>query len=446
MPPELRIDSLGVRELRFGEVGSYKTGCFYSEAMFGVPYELGPLHRGIGLHDEQLTGFGVVEGGPAATNRILTLLHETSHYVQDLTLGAAIESDLLLDEALVMLILAVGRASARGTVRLPLARFRRGLDAEEQEQLAQARERTALARRFSDDTTLLTVRWRADRSWSLSGTVLMEGLAASHAARALQLRCDDSDERLDYLAEVQEMVRILPEQLGDPYCTALDALTTVLDWRRPADEQPPWPRNQNSKSGLADLATAFLADIACHIPPVEVIARRVELGEQDWSDFMPGHRYAMALAAISKAGGFPDMPPSGSIDEYYVLLFDGVAAAWGWPSWQETSEAWLAKLARMKQLRRSAGDAFRFRLLVERQPDAGLLPAGRPIEAVLAADGSDTALDPVGPEDPAGRGGRRKNDPSSLRATVDGIRVDKHQSGAMGGSPGRGGLGHGDAP
>jgi hypothetical protein len=360
---EARATPVGVRVLRSGDVGSYKSGCFYSEAMSGVPYELGLLHRGVGFHDEKLTGMGEVEGGYDMTLRALTLLHETSHLVQDLNLGVAVESDLLLDEALGLLVHLLQSLRDRDEIRLPMARYSADLGETAGEYLDLVRDRANTARMLVDDTVVVTFSDEPGVEYELSAAVLMEGLAAGHAARALRTRCT-TDEELDHLAEVGDLVQVLPEQLGPPYDVARRLFVHALGWSVPSDG-PAWPRDTGSPADLVDVGSAFLADIACHIPPIEVVASRVRAGENAWPDFLPGYRYLSALAAVRSAGGFPDAPPGGP-DAFYPVLFDLVAQAHGWPSWEETSQAWLGKLAQLKQLRRSASDAFRFRLLVER--------------------------------------------------------------------------------
>ena len=355
---------VGVRTLRSGDVGSYKAGCFYSEAMFGVPYETGMVHDGIGLADDPFTAPGPVEGGPDATARTVTLLHETAHLVQDLALGAAVEHDLLRDESLGILLVLLRRLRDTGDVRLPLTDPPAGLDADGRRGVALLRDRDATAGRLRDDTVEVGPVGARRSRHPVSADVLMEGLAAAQAARALRGRAR-TDEHLDHLTEAREIIQILPEQLGAPYDSALQVVVGALG-RMPPGEGRPWPRDVASGSGLEDVASTLLADLACHVPPVAMVSDRVRSGRNSWLDFLPGSRFVMAVLAIERAGGFPDAPPGVSGNDCYRQVFDLVATAWGWPSWEETSRMWLGRLARLKQSRRSATDAFRFRLLVER--------------------------------------------------------------------------------
>ena len=111
-------------------------GLFYSESFSGLPYELDLVFpKGVCREDEyhfseqhyryplessrpapKLTVIlpynyaqrsGKSCGGPQKTMRLIVLLHEASHFVHDLTLGACLVRDSVLDRAEVMIDLAV---------------------------------------------------------------------------------------------------------------------------------------------------------------------------------------------------------------------------------------------------------------------------------------------------------------------------------------------------
>lgn len=343
----------GVRELRHGASGSYRTGCFYSEAISGLPYENWILAGGVGR-----------EFGIAATGRLVTLLHETVHLVQDLSSGVAIESDIRLDESLGRLVNLLRGWRDRPAPALPLISLHPSLGPADTELVDAILACEGLAAWLPGEALHVQFGDAGDSSRELSGIVLMEGLAAAAAARAVRDRCRIEDD-VDYLADVADQIGALPQQLGEPYSSALDVFDAIIG-PLPAAENSAWPRDADSPSGLSDLGSTFLADMACHLPPAELMAQRVSSGLNSWEDFLPARRYTQALDAISRVGGFPDMPPGGGIDDLYRRIHQLVARACGWPSWDDTWRHWQRKLAEFKQLRGSAVDGFRGRLVAYR--------------------------------------------------------------------------------
>lgn len=361
-PPKFEADNIGIRSLAYGEVGSYKTGCFYSDARVGVPYEVDALRHGIGRKDDPGTTLGL--GGPQATLRVVTLLHETAHFVQDLSLGAALERDYLLDESAGLLLDLLRRWMDRPDLRFPLREHRPLADREDIEVFAALLDREDHAERLVSETMRVHFRDGGGGHCDISGQVLTEGLAAMHVARTLQMRCE-TEEDLDYLADVSEDVQILPEQLGPPYSSPSYFFTRALGcFEGQGDAQ--WPRDIGSPSCLANIGCVYLCDVACHVPPLDFMGGRLRSGRNQMTDFLPGPRFVKALLAIRESGGFPDAPMQGGADEFYRVVFDLIASRYDWPSFQETTEGWLAKVVTMKEARRSASDAYRARLLVER--------------------------------------------------------------------------------
>jgi hypothetical protein len=347
------------------EVGSYKTGCFFSEAMFGIPYESDFL-LGVGRQGEDITVFGRIEGGPDGALRAATLLHETAHFVQDLSLGAPMARDYLLDAGLAVLFDAIRRRGA--VVRLPLSRHRdQGLEDDHLQFVLEQQE-------LADD--LLEQRL-AIGDVELSGRILLESLAAAQAARTLRDRCASDDDRR-HLQEATLIHQLTPEQLGPPYDTVRAVFRAKFTGFSDAqgEQRWPWDITADSASLLTDVASALLADIACQIPPSEIIVGRIKAGQNTWVDFLPGPRFAWAVIAVREAGGFPDRD---DFDQVYRETFDLVARRWGWPEWDETIGSWLAKVQSVKGFRKAAGDAYRYRLLVEKYKRPGRFSLGDPV-------------------------------------------------------------------
>jgi hypothetical protein len=103
----------------------------YSESVSGVPYELSLLTTGVGINDLQ------------QTVRIITLLHETSHFIHDLSIGACLNRDFLLDEAAAVLFPLTASIAQNRKLVCPLLSEKTlmGMEHEEQRMLTFITER-----------------------------------------------------------------------------------------------------------------------------------------------------------------------------------------------------------------------------------------------------------------------------------------------------------------
>src|SRR5215469_15871783 len=96
-------------------IGSYLPARFYSLSKLGVPHEPGLYSvKGVGRATEFSPAVGEVPGGVATTIRLVVLLHETSHYLHDLSLGACMASDCALDQSFGALLEGFQRQSKEG--------------------------------------------------------------------------------------------------------------------------------------------------------------------------------------------------------------------------------------------------------------------------------------------------------------------------------------------
>jgi hypothetical protein len=364
-------------------VGSYHCGSFYSESFFGVPYDLAllDLRFGVGRTD-YFTDYGQkIAGGTVQTLRLMTFLHETSHFVHDLSLGAAIEADHARDRSYSCLV-SILQQIGNKTVECPVI--------EHTSQLP-AHPATANLLRWitvcdKQATSLVGAQAGTDsKADHLSGLALLEGIVATLTSRCLALRAH-SPEDLEYLREQREGLHILPETLPPLYTAARRLFDQKLSHRTPGLDYhgDDWPVNYDrSHRVTSDIGFLYLADIALHIPPGSHQLRRIKAGKNVVADFTPVTRFITAIKAILLWGGFPDDSDAeeGYFDRYYRLLFDAFAREkqLNWPTFEETNAAWHDELNTLKQQRREAADGYRFRMISERNASPFGLVAGDPI-------------------------------------------------------------------
>src|SRR6187455_1715800 len=156
----------------------------------GIPWE-SELMEGRGLGREP----GLVSGGGyAKTLRLVTLLHETAHYLQDLTLGTCIQADRYSDIAGGHVFEAVRILAGRQErVGCPLVeRTNRGLEGEAAEHLDEARKADGLAWALDDDGAYVQRFIDGPEvpafPYGLTGRMLIEGLTAVRVATLVAAR------------------------------------------------------------------------------------------------------------------------------------------------------------------------------------------------------------------------------------------------------------------
>jgi len=373
-----------------GEIGHYKFGRFYSDSFSGIPYELDlGMLIGVGRDDSDAS-----PGGPQKTLRNIVFLHETAHFVHDLSLGTCMETDYLWDSADAALLdirealrcpvlgqKSHGRLERGGTVSAPLVFLK------EQEALADFL--------LSAPSDLLQFSIAVNPDFGkfqeevkrLSGLSLMEALVAVQTLSAMTFRAR-TEEDVTYLANIKETIPILPERLPAVYATPRRLFDkTVGRMLRIGTEYytDAWPQSYaNSPRAISDEAFIYLADMALHIPPCEYsIASRIQKGLNSWQDFMPAYRFVREIDTILRTGFFPPLEEGTASNQFYRTVFDFVAQKLHWPSYEETNAAWLVKLKKYKEARQEAADGYRFRLLGEKHLRPADIVASDSVEACM---------------------------------------------------------------
>lgn len=352
------------------DIGRYFPGRLYSYSISG------------NLYEETLSlPFGVGRDDLPATSRLIALLHETSHYVHDLSLGTCLNSDFLLDEVAVGTFALLAAITQKRDVVCPLTENRSAPS------IVSEKERAALSAILEQneqaemplhapvlvDTSSLrnNPMHQFGPETELTGTHLLEGIVTLKTLNGLAQRVRDRED-VEYLQEVAPDMLVLPEKLGPLYHLAqrlFDAqLGPTLGGRSPWKARSfPDDWFENNLRHQADLGFLYLADIALHVPPFEVISRRVQSRQNTPRDFIPVVRFIEAMAVIKGNNGFPN----GNGGDFYPILFDWIAARKGWPGLEETQGAWEAKMLTLRdKLRRSMSDGYRFRMLVARRKNS----------------------------------------------------------------------------
>ncbi len=385
-------------------LGRYHPGVFYSEAFSGVCWELDFLFpHGVGREDHPTlqhcvakdirttmlvlpVGFPKADsrGGPHKTTRLVVLLHETSHFIHDLSLGAFLVCDSVLDLTSFILFDCVRKLSSEGDVRCPLLSPRLRFQWDRNAELADAFSimidaESCLERIMNVPVVLATdvvvplcgipVENAVGLS-SFCGRSLAESVVAVKTLVALAARVKDAED-VSYLERYKSQIPILPEDLPEDYSGPRAVFHVVVRHVLGLDKPlsaPHWPRDySDSLIRKADVLFVLIGDFALHIPPYQFIHARIAEGRNCRDDFYPANRFSRALNTILRDKRAASSYFSVSVPDY-PAIFDWIAANQqaALPTIRETNEAWRTYLGFKKRTRREASDGFKFRTLVER--------------------------------------------------------------------------------
>ncbi len=371
-------------QLNDKEIGRYKLGRLYSESFSGIPYE---TDISIPLTVGRLDSFNPYlhdPGGPEKTLRIAVFLHETAHFLHDMSLGTCMEFDYLADGALVALLQVLHMIPDGELFCCPIHkeqvwnRLKKVKDISAP--LDFLEERETLAKKllfrphnfpqFACNINPVFRNFPAELE-QLSGLSLLEGLVAVKTAIAMTLRIKDEDD-ITYLTNLKNAssVPLLPERLPIIYNIArrlFDGTIGEMLGISTKYYEDAWPRNyRSSNRAISDEGFIYLADMALHIPPFEHSMNRIQKGINQWEDFTPANRFVREIDTLLKKRGFPPLEDPSSPNQFYKTVFDFVAKELGWPSYEETNHAWIAKLNHYKKARQEATDGYRLRMVVEK--------------------------------------------------------------------------------
>jgi hypothetical protein len=197
----------------------YRTGQFWSWANSGEAREW------VLVQDK-----GVGQGDPDQTKRLIVFLHETSHYLHDLSLGACIAADYAREESVAALMAGLHTLSVRNArVLAPLTKsgeMARWLADAELKPVAEcAREREDWIEATWTRTPPALFEYCARRKFfaealdcvaNLTGEAVCEGLVAAKTLWALNDRIGSYAD-IKYLDTIKHTLQVFPENLPPLY-------------------------------------------------------------------------------------------------------------------------------------------------------------------------------------------------------------------------------------
>jgi hypothetical protein len=362
-----------------GGIGTYKPGLMYSTSSSGVFSEFDLLNpKGIGREDSA-NPYGKESGGLMKTMRLITLMHESTHYIHDLSLGACMEHDLLLDKSSALLFSGLSERDNNSILKLPLSSHsndRSNTASIEGETLSQIHETDKYVEMFWDTLPNSVLKIHQPKAHvrtlelcrKLTGKAIQEGLALAKTQHSIINRVR-THEDFSYLSKHKKSFNLFHNGLPPIYGYARELFDNTVALLFPDGDNyvsEDWPKHYfGSLHFLMDIAFINLCDIALHIPPSELIEKYLLTKNNTLEDFCPATRFIKSINTILKANELPNYTPSDS-EGYYEKLYDYIAMDNDWPLLEETNSTWKEKLSIYKDMRNESTDGYRFRVFIER--------------------------------------------------------------------------------
>lgn len=137
----------------------------------------------------------------------------------------------------------------------------------------------------------------------------------------------------------------------------------------------------------------WLADIALHVPPPELILAMLNADKQKIKDFLPTTRFTRAVEAVTDGKAPLHVPNcAGDPDTFYRGLFDSVARRCAWPSSAETDSLWLRTFQGRKRSRGRISESPRVPEIEEHRWERGNMGMKDRNDATVLPEGSFEAL------------------------------------------------------
>lgn len=273
------------------------------------------------------SGADVIDEIPKNSDNILksmyTVFHETTHLMQDFTLGSEMLRDSLYDLICGQSFAFIKLFEMHGKqLPLPLMQLEGYL----------SNKKTSALRELYDTiyngSIYIDMPSPDEPSVQLGTTDLVEAYAAAKAFHFMMVAepASAQDNRLNYWFH--------NSNLSDVYRKAWSVYEKALTL-----EKNPYRGGTPTRNQLLDI-TAFLlvCDIALHISPA-VLSECLSVDEYEVPEyFLPYCRFIRIEQTLARNNGFPEAVEG---EDFYVTLFDFVAKHNGWPTFRETSESWL---------------------------------------------------------------------------------------------------------
>ena len=361
----------------------YNTGCYYSELSSGYPLEIDFLK---GFDNGRLDGkplenpYGY-KGGVLKTQRIISVMHEAQHYLDDLTSGTCLNYDILSDESYAYLYSFIQSLSKNYTLTCPILnnnninpRLTYFLSDNSLFLVSKLISTTnemdeLLYTKLNFDTIKYDyqkhVKWN---NFHFCGIDLLESLASAKVLSSLTHYRSRTKEDQVYLFNIQDKLQILPDKQSNPKNRnskiIFENFTNIMGYAENRNSYT-WPYDYLDFNGAPSVnlyGFIYCCLIALNIPPWYKCKERIESGLNSIEDFLPTNRFFLILNALKEFGGFPEAPKDH--EDFFPLIFNKIAKfnRNNWPTWEETNLDWLNHHNYMVFNRKSVSDGLKLRL------------------------------------------------------------------------------------
>lgn len=253
-----------------------------------------------------------------------TVFHETTHLIQDFTLGSEMLRDILYDLISGQSFGFLKLFEMRGEeLPLPFIHLE-----------GYQRNETITALRNLYDTIYkgcIYINLPDKPSIRIGTTDLVEAYAAARAFHYM-IQAEPDSVRSDKLN-----LLFHNSSLAGPYRKAWSIYENVLSF-----EKNPYKGGSLTRNQSLDM-TAFLliCDIALHIP-VPVFEKCLEKGYEVPEYYFPYIRFVRIEQTLVSNKGFPDALEG---EDFYITLYNFIARDNGWPAFEDTCEGWCRYFA-----------------------------------------------------------------------------------------------------
>lgn len=353
-------------------LGQYKLGHMYSETFIsGEIYDaFDPIHN--------LSS--IVIDDPTTTLRQIILLHESAHYVHDLSLGTCLSYDLLLDRSAAVTFELIRHIMADQKVNCPLKSLRSESIEKYRNTLDYINYCNNIANFLLCESTTIDHTsfpqledFGVPDGTELTTMHLLEGIIAIKTLIALAQRASTIKER-EYLKEISDEFKLLPHNSPPIYNLALKIFDATIGTGivGTANLGRDWPYDFYNKNGrnLIDTSFLYVADIALHIPGLEFMEDLVKKSINSWEDFQPVKRFLKSIEILRENHGFPDSDSTGG-KGFYRVLYNWLAEKASWPGYEDTQMSWEATFFTLRdKKRKSMSDGYRARMITQRHDNS----------------------------------------------------------------------------
>ncbi len=364
-------------------IGEYEPGTFFLRYnQKNIPYE-NELYSSDSIGDkDSFTIYGdKSKGNYMKTERIITFLHEATHFIHDLSLPACTFADYLRDE---IAFLSKTISLSCNDLRYPL------LDKDNYEYNKKLLSEhylhyyEILLDRIDFYKELFCTSYKLDNGIELSYNDLLEGYTHYKSVYDLIVRTERNG-NYQYCRDYKNKSKLYPYSFKDGSLYVSENFYNGLSTYHAAKLfyiyqlglnndyfdylENEWPENY-FKSYFNVMETGFilLLDIALTIPSCDYVLDAINSKNYCMKDFSPVHRFSAAVKVVFEYGGFPDIKEG---EPFYVTFFNFIAehSKMNWPSYEDTISSWNHLLKNKIEFTGDISAGYRARLMKYKNTD-----------------------------------------------------------------------------